>query len=91
MGGEGAVPRCAGMAGPPVASAQSLSPARQLSFVSLSLSLSPCLCVSLSSVSSHLFISPFLLVSASLGKSLWVSCLSFIFKYLCIYFSLLAI
>ena len=56
-----------------------------------SLSLSPCLCVSLSSVSSHLFISPFLLVSASLGKSLWVSCLSFIFKYLCIYFYLLAI
>lgn len=62
-----------------------------LSFMSLSLSLSPCLCVSLSSMSSHLFISPFLLVSASLGKSLWVSCLSFIFKYLCIYFYLLAI
>lgn len=44
-----------------------------LSFVSLSLSLSLRLCVSLSSVSLHLFISPFLFVSASLGKSLWVS------------------
>ena len=56
--------RCAGTTGTSVARHQGLGPcSAALMFVGFSLS--PCLCVSLSSVSLHLFISPFLVASAS--------------------------